>query len=104
PEIHSARRAKCVSGAFAFWSTRMTQSETRSPVQFMDWKAIKAAGWPYSRGYTRQLELEGKFPKRVPLGTGRVVWVKDEYYDAAAKLIEQRDNGTAPKPRQPLAA
>ena len=37
----------------------------------VDWKGLKALGWPYSRTHTQRLEDAGKFPKRFKLVDAR---------------------------------
>jgi predicted DNA-binding transcriptional regulator AlpA len=45
----------------------------------------------WSRAHLDRLEAEGKTPKRVRLGQGRVAWVLEEWIDHNRKLIEKRD-------------
>jgi prophage regulatory protein len=33
---------------------------------------------PYSKMHIDRLEKAGKFPKRIKIGTGRVVWIESE--------------------------
>ena len=37
----------------------------------VDWKGLKALGWPYSRSHTQRLEDAGVFPKRFKLSDHR---------------------------------
>ena len=50
-------------------------------------------GIPYSRVHLARLEKAGKFPKRVPIGEGRVGWLESEIDqhidDCAAKRALQ---------------
>ena len=46
---------------------------------------------PYSDNHVRRLEGEGKFPKRIPLGAGRVGWSLRELIDWIEEKKEQRD-------------
>jgi prophage regulatory protein len=48
----------------------------------------------YSFAHTARLEAEGKFPKRVRLGTGRVAYVASEIQDWIAARIAERDTAT----------
>jgi prophage regulatory protein len=45
----------------------------------------------YSFAHTARLEADGKFPKRVRLGTGRVAYVEREVSDWIASRIAERD-------------
>jgi prophage regulatory protein len=52
---------------------------------------LKAKGVPYGKPHLWRLEKQGKFPKRVAIGTGRYGYVEteiDQYVDA---LIAARD-------------
>ena len=48
----------------------------------------------YSFAHTARLEADGKFPKRVRLGTGRVAYVENEIQDWIAGRIAERDANT----------
>lgn len=48
----------------------------------------------YSFAHTARLEGEGKFPKRVRLGTGRVAYVESEVLEWMASRIADRDKHT----------
>ena len=48
----------------------------------------------YSFAHTARLESEGKFPKRVRLGTGRVAYVESEIDAWIAERIASRDATT----------
>jgi prophage regulatory protein len=48
----------------------------------------------YSFAHTARLEADGKFPKRVRLGTGRVAYVENEIQDWIARRIAERDATT----------
>jgi len=48
----------------------------------------------YSPAHIARLEADGRFPKRVRLGTGRVAWVEGEIQDWIAARITERDAGT----------
>ena len=48
----------------------------------------------YSFAHTARLEADGKFPKRVRLGTGRVAYVEREVSDWIASRIAERDATT----------
>jgi prophage regulatory protein len=49
----------------------------------------------YSPAHIARLEAAGLFPKRVPLGPGRVGWVDEEVDDWLRKRIALRDAHTA---------
>lgn len=36
----------------------------------IDWKTLKALGWPYSRAHTWRMMHEGRFPQCIKLGGG----------------------------------
>lgn len=49
----------------------------------------------YSLAHTARLEAQGKFPKRVPIGSGRVAYVESEVQAWIAQRIAERDATTA---------
>jgi prophage regulatory protein len=57
---------------------------------------LEVLGVLYSRRHLDRLEMEGKFPKRVALGEGRVGWVTSEVVAHVDFQIESRslDAGT----------
>ena len=48
----------------------------------------------YSFAHTARLEAEGRFPKRVPIGRGRVAYVESEVQAWIAQRIAERDATT----------
>ncbi len=48
----------------------------------------------YSFAHTARLEADGKFPKRVRLGSGRVAYVESEVQDWMASRVAERDGHT----------
>lgn len=46
----------------------------------------------YSPAHIARLEAEGKFPKRVRIGSGRVGWVDEEVQDWLHARIAERDS------------
>lgn len=48
----------------------------------------------YSFAHVARLEAVGRFPKRVPLGPGRVGYVEEEIDDWIIKRIAERDQRT----------
>lgn len=44
----------------------------------------------YSFAHIARMERDGKFPKRVPLGPGRVGYVEQEVLDWMQKRVESR--------------
>ena len=63
----------------------------------VDWKGLKAFGWPYSRAHTWRLMDEGKFPQRIKLTehrNGHPVWrVKDivAYFESRGLVFTDMD-------------
>lgn len=49
----------------------------------------------YSPAHIARLEAAGQFPKRVPLGPGRVGWVDEEVEHWLKERIAERDAHTA---------
>jgi prophage regulatory protein len=47
---------------------------------------------PYSASHLWRLEQAGQFPKRVPIGPGRVGWVADEIQEWITSRIKARDS------------
>jgi len=59
---------------------------------------LKAKGIPYSKVHLWRLEKQNRFPKRVPIGSGRYGYVEaeiDEYIDGC---IEARDQNSPFRP------
>ena len=48
----------------------------------------------YSPAHIARLEAEGKFPKRVKLGSGRVGYVDEEVYKWVLARIAERDSSS----------
>lgn len=51
----------------------------------VDWKSLKAMGWPYSRVHTWRLMKDGSFPRAFKLGKFRnshPVWKLSDIYKA----------------------
>jgi prophage regulatory protein len=48
----------------------------------------------YSPAHIARLEADGKFPKRVRIGSGRVGWVDQEVDDWLLARIAERDRGS----------
>lgn len=48
----------------------------------------------YSPAHIARLEAEGRFPKRVRLGQGRVGWVESEIDEWLAAKIAERDTAS----------
>lgn len=44
----------------------------------LDRNALKARGITYSNAHLIRLEKVGKFPQRVPISAGRVLWLQHE--------------------------
>ena len=62
-------------------------------MRFLSKKQVKALVL-YSFAHTARLEAAGLFPKRVPLGTGRVGYVEGEVMDWMAARVADRDRHT----------
>ena len=60
------------------------------PVTFLDKKGLAALGISYSSVHLLRLEADQKFPKRVYLSPGRVVWIKAEIDQHIARCINAR--------------
>jgi prophage regulatory protein len=59
----------------------------------LTWKHLKEnIGIPYSREHVRRLEKAGKFPKRIPLGTQKIAWWRDEILAWLAERAAEREN------------
>lgn len=50
----------------------------------------------YSYAHTARMEAEGRFPKRVRLGQGRVAYVESEVEDWLQARISERNTTTSP--------
>jgi prophage regulatory protein len=62
-------------------------------MKFLTKKQVKdLVSWSFA--HTARLEAEGKFPQRVRLGQGRVVYVEQEIHDYMNALVAVRDGGT----------
>lgn len=62
-------------------------------MKFLTKKQVKAlVTWSFA--HTARLEADGKFPKRVRLGSGRVVYVESEILDHMQALVAKRDGST----------
>jgi len=64
-------------------------------MRFLSKKEVRAKVL-YSPAQIARLEEAGKFPKRVPLGPGRVGWIESEVEDWMRERIARRDHQTAP--------
>src|SRR5271166_4703683 len=62
----------------------------RRPVTLIVQEGLKALGVDYSRSHLWRLEAEGRFPRRVKLGNGRVAWVRYEVDDYLCSLAAAR--------------
>jgi prophage regulatory protein len=61
-----------------------------SPKRFITRKQLREI-IPYSMQHIARLERQGKFPKRVALGPGRVGWLADEVQAWIDQKIAARD-------------
>jgi len=62
-------------------------------MRFLSKKQVKELV-TYSLAHTARLEGEGKFPKRVRLGAGRVAYVESEVQAWMASRVADRDGHT----------
>lgn len=62
-------------------------------MRFLSKKQVKELV-TYSLAHTARLEAEGRFPKRVPIGRGRVAYVESEVQDWMASRVAARDEHT----------
>jgi prophage regulatory protein len=60
-------------------------------VRLIPYEGLKAKGVPYSKCHLWRLEKAGKFPRRVPIGSGRYAYVESEIDEHIARLVSQRD-------------
>lgn len=60
-------------------------------MQFLFYTDLANYGLMYSRSHLWKLEKEGKFPKHVKLGAGRVGWLRTEIEEFVANRIAERD-------------
>jgi prophage regulatory protein len=59
---------------------------------------LKAKGIPYSKVHLWRLEKRNKFPKRVPIGSGRYGYVEAEIDEYIEACIEARDQNSPSRP------
>lgn len=57
----------------------------------IDKNGLKALGVPYCVGYLRQLEQQGRFPRRRYLSPVKPVWLRDEVESWLAKRVGPRE-------------
>jgi prophage regulatory protein len=60
------------------------------PITLIGQEGLKERGIRYSRSHLWRLEAEGRFPRRVKLGNGRVAWVRYEVDDYLCSLAAAR--------------
>lgn len=61
------------------------------PRQLVTFKQLKALNLcPYSREHVRRLEMAGKWPPRITLSPGKVVWDLEEVLAHIEKLAAKR--------------
>lgn len=53
-------------------------------------KELRDEGVPFTRRHVDRLEREGRFPRRVPIGTHRIAWVADEIKAYVSAMINSR--------------
>jgi prophage regulatory protein len=58
--------------------------------RLLEFWELREHGVLYSRGHIHRLELNGKFPKRVPIGDFRIGWVEEEIDAYVADRIKSR--------------
>lgn len=68
--------------------------------QIVDWKTLKAFGWPYSRAHTWRLMEAGKFPQSIKLTehrSGHPVWrMKDilAHFESLGLVLTDMDTAS----------
>ena len=68
--------------------------------QLVDWKTLKAFGWPYSRAHTWRLMAAGRFPQSIKLTehhNGHPVWrMKDilAYFERLGLILADDDTSS----------
>jgi prophage regulatory protein len=65
----------------------------RHAMRFLSKKEVRARVL-YSFAHIARLEGDGRFPKRVPLGPGRVGYVEEEVEDWMRRRVAERDGHT----------
>jgi prophage regulatory protein len=60
-------------------------------VRLIPYEGLRAKGVPYSKVHLWRLEKAGKFPRRVPIGSGRYAYVESEIDKHNEQLVAQRD-------------
>jgi prophage regulatory protein len=65
--------------------------QLEKPTRLLDFKELKSTrGIHFSRSHLVRMEIESKFPKRVPLGANRVGWVETEIDEWLAEKLANR--------------
>jgi prophage regulatory protein len=59
---------------------------------------LKVRGIPYSKVHLWRLEKQNRFPKRVPIGSGRYGYVEAEIDQYIEACIEARDQNSSSRP------
>lgn len=59
-------------------------------MRYLTWKQLKLIV-PFSRQYIYELELGGKFPKRIKFGERRVAWPADEIEEWIESKVNKRN-------------
>jgi len=65
-------------------------SNETPPIRFLNREDLKNLGVVYSSVHLLRLEADQKFPKRVYLSPGRVVWLESEIQEFVAQRIAER--------------
>jgi predicted DNA-binding transcriptional regulator AlpA len=76
PPLYPVDESASVHGVSAVKSFQ--DAIQRSPIVLIYQPGLRARGIDYSRSHLWRLEAEGRFPKRVKLGNGRVAWIGSE--------------------------
>jgi prophage regulatory protein len=63
--------------------------------RFLNYDQLRAKGIPWSKVHLWRLEKVGRFPKRVKLGPGTMMWVEGEIDTYKAQLLAEREKTAA---------
>jgi prophage regulatory protein len=92
PRIYRSGESASVQGATAFKS--FLGGSPKPPITLIYQPGLKDRGIHYSRSHLWRLEAEGRFPRRVKLGNGRVAWIAQEVDAYLLGLAAERAEAT----------
>ena len=87
---------ECTSGQPAASASRLLADPlhadvARRQIRLVGRAGLNAKGIEYSRAHLWRLEQQGRFPRRVRVGNGRVAWVEHEINDYLDELAAARN-------------